>query len=578
MGRANARDAGKTIDPQTVLGIILLVTVTAALILIQTALWLSHLMTGVPDKLSMNPFLTVIRLYRGSVQWTLPATIILGCIIGVLAGVGVWITIRRVKKPTIRVDKAAKHLAGRKDIQSLSRAAAVEKSRNWLPQGLADTHPGLRMGKIPNTKTGLYSTWEDRYLVIFGPRMGKTTSQVIPAIVDAPGPVLTTSNKRDIIDDTIGITAARGDVYVFDPQWIAPEFEQEPWYFDPLDIIRREPRTMDAAATELADIFKCASSSSETTGGDAFFVDGGRDLLARLFLAATVANRPITDVYIWVNDQDDRTPVGLLKTSGEWDMQASALESTYNITEKTRSGIFSQAAQMASPLGRKAAAQWVTPQSGARKFSPEAFVRSAHDTLYVLSKEGADNAAALTTALTAAVMKAAETYGEENGGRLPVPLVAPLDEAANVVRWPQLPRLYSHYGSRSIILMTILQSYAQGVGVWGEEGMESLWSAAAILLYGGGVRDEKMLAKLESLIGDYEEWTTSVSNSKDSRSVSKQTREKKILTVSELASLGDNRAVVFAAKRRPIVAELEPFWRRDYWPADIKAGLRMKKS
>ena len=159
-----------------------------------------------------------------------------------------------------------------------------------------------------------------------------------------------------------------------------------------------------------------------------------------------------------------------------------------------------------------------------------------------------------------------------------MPLVAPLDEAANVVRWPQLPRLYSHYGSRSIILMTILQSYAQGVGVWGEEGMESLWSAAAILLYGGGVRDEKMLAKLESLIGDYEEWTTSVSNSKDSRSVSKQTREKKILTVSELASLGDNRAVVFAAKRRPIVAELEPFWRRDYWPADIKAGLRMKKS
>lgn len=578
MGRANARDAGKTIDPQTVLGIILLVTVTTVLILIQTALWLSHLMTGAPDKLSMNPFLTVIRLYRGSVQWTLPATIILGCIIGLLAGVGVWITIRRVKKPTIRVDKAAKHLAGRRDIQSLSRAAAVEKSRKWLPQGLADTHPGLRMGKIPNTKTGLYSTWEDLYLVIFGPRMGKTTSQVIPAIVDAPGPVLTTSNKRDIIDDTIGITAARGDVYVFDPQWIAPEFEQEPWYFDPLDIIRREPRTMDAAATELADIFKCASSSSETTGGDAFFVDGGRDLLARLFLAATVANRPITDVYIWVNDQDDRTPVGLLKTSGEWDMQASALESTYNITEKTRSGIFSQAAQMASPLGRKAAAQWVTPQSGARKFSPEAFVRSAHDTLYVLSKEGADNAAALTTALTAAVMKAAETYGEENGGRLPVPLVAPLDEAANVVRWPQLPRLYSHYGSRSIILMTILQSYAQGVGVWGEEGMESLWSAAAILLYGGGVRDEKMLAKLESLIGDYEEWTTSVSNSKDSRSVSKQTREKKILTVSELASLGDNRAVVFAAKRRPIVAELEPFWRRDYWPADIKAGLRMKKS
>jgi len=493
-------------------------------------------------------------------------------LLAVLIAVSKLLLNRRTISP---VDSAAKQLASKKDISSLSQRVAVEKASKWLTAELAKDHPGLRLGKIPGTKMGLYSTWEDLYLIIFGPRMGKTTSQVIPAIVDAPGPVLTTSNKRDIIDDTIGVTAARGEVYAFDPQRIAVGFEQQPWFFDPLDMIRRDPLTMDAAATELADIFKCASREENSTG-DSFFVDGGRDLLGRLFLAATVSNLPITDVYRWVNNQDDRTPVGLLRASSEWDMQAEALEGTYNITERTRSGIFSQAVQMAAPLGRKEAAKWVTPTLGMRRFSPEDFVRSTHDTLYVLSKEGADNAAALTTALTAAVMKAAETYGEENGGRLPVPLVAPLDEAANVVRWPQLPKLYSHYGSRSIILMTILQSYAQGVGVWGEEGMESLWSAAAILMYGGGVRDEKMLSKLEALIGEYEKWETSVSSSKDSRSVSKQTREKKILTVAELSSLGDNRAVVFAAKRRPVIAELEPFWTRTYWPDDIKAGLRIK--
>ena len=577
MGRMNARDAGKKPrNPQTILGLSLLTLSTLLLVVIHTSFWVSHTLTGTPESLAKNPFQTIGKLIGGDIVWTTTAiatSIVLTLVVLAAVVLMLWLFIKRGSP--VPVDAAAKQLAAKKDISSLSKAAATTKAKQWLSPQLATTHPGLRLGKIPKTKVGLYSTWEDLYLIIFGPRMGKTTSQVIPAIVDAPGPVLTTSNKRDIIDDTIGVTATRGEVYAFDPQRIAVGFEQQLWFFDPLDIIRRDPLTMDAAATELADIFKCASREENSTG-DSFFVDGGRDLLGRLFLAATVSNQPITDVYRWVNSQDDRTPVGLLRASGEWDMQAEALESTYNITERTRSGIFSQAVQMAAPLGRKEAAKWVTPSAGSRRFSPEDFVRSAHDTLYVLSKEGADNAAALTTALTAAVMKAAETYGEENGGRLPIPLVAPLDEAANVVRWPQLPKLYSHYGSRSIILMTILQSYAQGVGVWGEEGMESLWSSAAILMYGGGVRDEKMLSKLEALIGDYEKWETSVSNSTDSYSVSKQTREKKILTVAELASLGDNRAVVFAAKRRPVIAELEPFWTRTYWPDDIKAGLRIE--
>ena len=120
--------------------------------------------------------------------------------------------------------------------------------------------------------------------------------------------------------------------------------------------------------------------------------------------------------------------------------------------------------------------------------------------------------------------------------------------------------------------MTILQSYAQGVSVWGEEGMEALWSASAILMYGGGVRDERMLQKLEALIGDAEEQTRSVSRSADGRSVSQSVREKKILTVAELASLEAGRAVVFASKRRPIIAQLEPWWERS-WPREIKERL-----
>ena len=364
---------------------------------------------------------------------------------------------------------------------------------------------------------------------------------------------------------------------MFDPQRIAAGFEQEPWFFDPLDMVRRQPETMDSAALRLADIFKTAARGADD-GGDAFFSEGGKELLSRFFLAAALDHRPIGDVYLWANDDSDRTPVRILNSYPEWKQQAAALESTYQITEKTRSGLFSQAAQMATALGRREALKWVTPKAGARRFDAEAFVRGpGQDTMYLLSKEGADNAAALTTALTAAIMTAAEAYGEQCGGRLPVPLIAALDEAANVVRWPELPSLYSHYGSRGIILMTILQSYAQGAEVWGENGMELMWSAAALVLYGGGVRDEKMLQKLEALVGDVEVFETSTSRTGESaRTVSRNRKERKILTVAELAAMEQGRALVLASKRRPMIAELEPWWKRP-WPTDTKALLGAKK-
>lgn len=575
-GTDHPRKAGSIgFDIQTVLGFSALGTVAAGIVSIHVGQAVAATL-GQARPVDANPFTTVGQLIGGDRQWTPTATIaviVLWLIVAVLVAL-VIIAWRRLRSPRLRTDAAAKHLASKQEIASFSRHEAEATARSWLPHpALAKSHPGLRFGCVPHTSTGLYSTWEDLYLVIFGPRMGKTTSQVIPAIVDAPGHVVTTSNKRDIVDDTVGVTAARGSVWVFDPQRIAVGVEQEPWFFDPLDMVRRAPETMDASALRLADIFKTAARGVDD-GADAYFSEGGKELLSRFFLAAALDHRPIGDVFVWVNDDADRTPVSILNRHPEWSQQARALEAAYAITEKTRSGLFSQAAQMATPLGRRAALTWVTPAPGARRFDADEFVRTpGQDTMYILSKEGADNAAALTTALTAAIMTAAETYGEQSGGRLPIPLIAALDEAANVVRWPELPHLYSHYGSRGIILMTILQSYAQGAEIWGEAGMELMWSATAILLYGGGVRDDKMLQKLEALVGEAEVFETSTSRTGESpRSVSRQRRERKILTVADLASLEQGRALVLASKRRPMIAQMEPWWTRR-WPARITQAL-----
>lgn len=90
-----------------------------------------------------------------------------------------------------------------------------------------------------------------------------------------------------------------------------------------------------------------------------------------------------------------------------------------------------------------------------------------------------------------------------------MPLVGVLDEAANVCRWRELPNLYSHFGSRGIILMTILQSWSQGVDVWGESGVRELWSASNVKVYGGGVSEDGFLDSLSKLIGDYDRLASS---------------------------------------------------------------------
>jgi hypothetical protein len=46
---------------------------------------------------------------------------------------------------------------------------------------------------------------------------------VIPAILEAPGAVVTTSDKRDAVDATRGPRSAVGEVWVFDPQRIVDE-------------------------------------------------------------------------------------------------------------------------------------------------------------------------------------------------------------------------------------------------------------------------------------------------------------------------------------------------------------------
>jgi hypothetical protein len=110
----------------------------------------------------------------------------------------------------------------------------------------------------------------------------------------------------------------------------------------------------------------------------------------------------------------------------------------------------------------------------------------------------------LGAGLTDQVLRAAVRAAEMRGGRLDPPLLCVLDEAANICKISDLPQLYSHFGSRGILPISILQSYPQGARVWGEQGMAALWSAATIKVIGAGIDDAKLADDLSRLVGEHD--------------------------------------------------------------------------
>ncbi|WP_161992500.1 type IV secretory system conjugative DNA transfer family protein [Pseudonocardia sp. EV170527-09] len=163
----------------------------------------------------------------------------------------------------------------------------------------------------------------------------------------------------------------------------------------------------------------------------------------------------------------------------------------------------------------------------------------------------------MTTTMTMLTAHAATAQG----GRLDPPLRPVLDEAANVCPIANLPDLYSYFGSMSIQVMSFLQSYQQGVAVWGKPGMDKMWSAATIKLVGAGVQDPEFARWISDLIGPLEVPTHSHQYSRGGSSTSTSMREKPVMTVADVGSLDKHHAILLSAGRRPVLLELMPWYR-----------------
>ncbi|MFE7759914.1 TraM recognition domain-containing protein [Streptomyces sp. NPDC057438] len=445
-------------------------------------------------------------------------------------------------------------LATRRELSTLLPKGATVRARRLRPSlprsgKLPPDDTGNLLGDLEPTGPELRSSYEDVELDLMAPRAGKSTGIAVPRVLRARGSVLLTSNKADVYSVTRAERERAGTVWTFDPQGIA-HTPRGLWW----DMLA-DAATIEGAR-RLAGHFVGAVNDDATKRD--FWISAAQNTLTALFHAANRGERQVDEVLAWLADPADRTPVDLLRDAGMAAL-ADQLQGTVLGAVETRDGIYETARQCVACLLDPAIAAWVSPDPGLPRFLPGRHALSS-DTLYLLSKDGGGSAAGVIAACADSVLRAGVVAAERMGGRLDPPMTAVLDEAANVCRISDLPDLYSHLGSRGINVVTLLQSYRQGTRVWGEAGMDALWSAATIKLLGAGLDDADFVEKVSRLVGEHDVSTVSYSRGKDGCSRSTSYRLERILPADRIRALPKGTALLLATGIRPALVRLRPWY------------------
>jgi type IV secretory pathway TraG/TraD family ATPase VirD4 len=327
------RDEMETWESSTILMLVGMIVVAVAAAVLDVGVHAWAWATGA-GAMSWNPFELAAGLATGEIDtasgvrtWIAGTAVVMALLVVAAAAAA-----GRKRGRRKRGDDMADLAGAGRDIEALSPRAAREKAQRLRVRSDAF---GLPVGRSVKSGRELFSDFEAVCTLIAGPRTGKTTSWAVPRIYAAPGVVMATSNKRDILDITRDRRLSAGRVWVFDPQQIASE--PQAWWWDPLAFA-----TDSEKAARLTEAFFGASTGN-ATGKKDVWEEWACQLIAGMILAAAREHLPLMTLHRWINDQTDREPVKILRRHGE-ETTAISLEGRMNLVPETRSGVYGGAA------------------------------------------------------------------------------------------------------------------------------------------------------------------------------------------------------------------------------------------
>ena len=481
-------------------------------------------------------------------------------VVGLLA----WLAVRLLRSQTAGDDPRRRAgLASGPEIRNVASGRALRRRAATLRPSLhkpAESEVGYLLGRAKGRR--VWASVEDSMLLIGPPRSGKGLHVVINAILDAPGPVATTSTRPDNLTVTLTARQQVGPVAVFDPQHLAPGL--------PAGLRWSPVRGCDDPLTAMIRAAGLAAGTGLGGGG----VEGGgfwegktAAAIQALLHAAALDGRDARALYQWaLNPTAAADAVHVLQSApGAAEGWADSLESMIDADPRTRDSIWQGVGLAFNALADPRVLDAVTPREG-EDFDPDTFL-AEHGTLYLLATgAGAGASAALVSALIEDLTETARRHAARSpGARLDPPLLLALDEIGNLAPLPSLPTLMADGGGSGLTCLTVLQSLATARLKWGENQAAAIWDAAIVKVVLGGASHSRDLQDLSTLIGERDETTDSTTTDPGGgRSHQRSVRRVPILPPDALRTMPFGLGTILLRAAPPIIADLRPWTgRRD---------------
>jgi type IV secretory pathway TraG/TraD family ATPase VirD4 len=433
--------------------------------------------------------------------------------------------------------------------------------------------PWYRRSRVPITELGYrlcrvgpvwaYSSAEEVTGRFAPPRQGKT-AELANQIIDAPGAVVATSTKPDVVDLTVALREKVGPVLIFNPGQLGGALMRSSFRWNP--VIGCE---WVEVAIERAGYLLAGSPTMGNVSGREFWQGQAVRVLSRLMHAAALRGGTMLDVLAWVSDLQGsaRTVLGLLATSpagASWaDDYRQFLDTNTNTGTSITTSIMPALQWLSDPAVAVTATCGIEEQ-----FDVEAFLASK-GTLYLLAEDKPQGTIApLLVCLTAHIHSAAKAAaGRRPGGRLDPPLTLVLDEVPLICPVP-LERWSADSGGRGIVLHYAAQSRAQLFWKWGAEGGMVIWNNTTAKMIFGGCDDEEDLDAYSRLVGERDEkvYTHDAAGAVTGHT----TRRVAVLPPSEIRTLPMWHVLLLRKGMRPAIGQIRPAWKR----RDVKRAAR----
>lgn len=496
--------------------------------------------------------------FHPAVYWCVLVLLVTIPVVGAFFGHQLW---------TRRSASAVRRIRSIANRPGLATAAEVEAAvgRSQVLRRGHSARPAVRrpepvdVGRYLGRSRGrqCWASVEDSKIVLGPPRSGKGLHQIVGAIIDAPGAVVTTSTRPDNLVATVELRRAKGPVAIFDPQGLGQ-----------VEGIRWSPvRGCENPTTAIVRASGLAAGAGFTKGGvsDGAFWHGQTEMALRgLLHAAAIDSAGVAQLYRWsLEPASAIEAVTILNRSSDaaegW---GDTLDGIVRMDGRTRDAVWAGVRSALSALADPEVRRSFDPPEG-EGLDPTTFITD-RGTIYLLGTgAGASATSAFIAALLEDITETARQLAATNeGGRLEPPLALVLDEIANLCAVPSLPSLMADGGGSGISTLVVIQSLAQARDRWGEQAAAAMWDAATLRLILGGSAQPRDLQDLAAVCGDRDEEIRNWSRGPDGkRTISTSTRRIPILPPDVIRTLPFGAGVLLARTAAPILVDMTP------WPA-----------